>query len=298
LHEGVDTLVGVVMTFVGEMQVEHGGFEPGMPEVELDETEVDAGFEQMGSVRMSERMDGQAQFGETGAAFGLTEGPLDAIAAHGKSGAGTLFLIASGGRKEPGFVPVCCPVGSEQRQGLFGQGDVTVFSALASVDMDDHTLRVDVGNLQVEGFVEAETQTINSGEVDLIVQGSGGVEEPPDFFHTEDGRETVCGLGADEREGMPVTLEDVLEEELDATVADAHRSRGESVNVFPVQEVVLEFRFGDAVWGFAIELREQTNFADIGCLSAFTLATELEGGDHLLTQRGHEISPFGSCGVV
>jgi hypothetical protein len=44
---------------------------------------------------------------------------------------------------------------------------------------------------------------------------------------------------------MPVTLEDVLEEELDATVADAHGGRGEVINVFTVQEVGLEVGFGD-----------------------------------------------------
>lgn len=112
MHEGVDTLVGIFMTFLGEVQVDHGGFEPGMSEVELDETEVDAGFEQMGSVSMSERMDSQAQFGDTGALFGFTEGPLDTVSAHGESCGRALFLVASGGRKEPGFVTVCCPVGS------------------------------------------------------------------------------------------------------------------------------------------------------------------------------------------
>ena len=42
------------------------------------------------------------------------------------------------------------------------------------MDMDDHTLRVNVGNLQVEGFMEPETEAIDGGEVDLVVQGCGG----------------------------------------------------------------------------------------------------------------------------
>ena len=140
--------------------------------------------------------------------------------------------------------------------------------------------------------MQPESQAIEGGEVDLLVQGSGGVEETPDFLDAEDSGETVFGLGADEREGVPVTIEDVLEEELDATVADTHGSRSESVNIFPVQEVVLEFGLGDHVWGFVVELGEQTDFAARGFLSPFAFATELEGGDHLLTQRGHEISPF------
>jgi hypothetical protein len=37
---------------------------------------------------------------------------------------------------------------------------------------------------------------------------------------------------------------------------------------------------------------EQVNFADIGFLRPFALATEVERCDHVLTEWGHEISPF------
>ena len=40
-----------------------------------------------------------------------------------------------------------------------------------------------------------------------------------------------------------------------------------------------------------VGLSEPTDIADLGLWSPFTLAAELEGSDHLLAQRGHEISP-------
>ena len=160
------------------------------------------------------------------------------------------------------------------------------------MDMDDHTLGVNIGNLKVEGFVESETQAIDGGEVDLVVKGSGRFKELPDFLKAEDSGEAVFGLGADEREGMPVAFEDMLVEEFDTTVADAHGSGGEAVNVFAVQEVGLKLGFGDQIRGFAKELSEQSDLTDIGFLSTFALAAELESGDHLLTKWGHEISPF------
>ena len=52
-----------------------------------------------------------------------------------------------------------------------------------------------------------------------MVQGGGGRQEPLDLLNTEDGWETVGGLRANEREGVPVTREDVLREEADATVS-------------------------------------------------------------------------------
>jgi hypothetical protein len=65
--------------------------------------------------------------------------------------------------------------------------------------MDLETLAINVRDLQGEGFMEPESQARDGGEVDLVVQGSGGREEPPDLLHTEDGWETVCGLSANER---------------------------------------------------------------------------------------------------
>jgi hypothetical protein len=78
------------------------------------------------------------------------------------------------------------PGGAEQREGLFRQGDVAGFGALASVEMDLEALGIEVGDLRGEGFMEPEAQAIDGGEGDLVVQGGGGLEEPPDLLHTED----------------------------------------------------------------------------------------------------------------
>src|SRR5207248_890690 len=126
--------------------------------------------------------------------------------------------------------------GAEPRQRLGGQGDVPVFGALAAVDMDLKALAVDVGDLQEERFMEPEAQAVDGGEGDLVVHGGRGCQEALDLLHTEDGREPMGGLRTQEREGMPVALEDALREEADATVADTHGSRGEAIDIFPVQE--------------------------------------------------------------
>jgi hypothetical protein len=156
-------------------------------------------------------------------------------------------VIPPGGGKEPGLVTMGFPVGAEQCEGICGQGDVPVFGALPTMDMDLETPTIDVGDLKREGFMEPESQAIDGGKVDLVVEGGGGREESPDLFSTQHGGETVCGWRAHERESVPVALEDVLIEEADAAVADAHRSGGKAIDIFPVQEVVLQFLFRDAV---------------------------------------------------
>jgi hypothetical protein len=113
--------------------------------------------------------------------------------------------------------------------------------------MDLETLAIDVGDLKEEAFVEPEAQAIDGGEVRLVVEGGGRLQEPPDLLDTEDGGETVGGVRPNERQRGPVTLQDVLREEADAAGAEAHGRWGEAVDVFPVQKVVLQLLFRDAV---------------------------------------------------
>jgi hypothetical protein len=236
-------------------------------------------------------MDGDAHFGDTGSLFGCAEGALDTGATHRGNRRRSLDVTAPSGGKEPGGVTMGFPGGAEQHEGLCGQGDVPVFGALATMDMDLEALTIDVRDLQGESLMEPEAQAIDGGKVDLVVQGGGRLKEPLDLLHTEDGGEPVGGWRTQECKGVPVALEDVLIEKADATVADTHGRGGEAVDIFPVQEVTLEFLFRDAVGGFVGELSQQADFPDIGGLSPFALATELESRNHLLTQWGHEMSP-------
>jgi hypothetical protein len=203
-----------------------------------------------------------------------------------------VFLIPPGGGKEPGLVAMGVPGGSQQRAGLFGEGDVAIFGTLSPVDLDLEALAIDVRDLEGEGFMEPETQAVDGGEVDLVVQGCRRLEEAPTFFNTENGGEAVCGLSPNQRQGVPITLEDVLREEADATVADAHGSWGETLDIFAVQAGALKLLVGEQMWRLAIELSQQAYFADIGLLRPFAFATAVERGNHLLTQWGHERSPF------
>jgi hypothetical protein len=111
--------------------------------------------------------------------------------------------------------------------------------------MDLEALTIDVGDLQGESVMEPESHAIHGGAGDVVVQGCGGREEPPDLLHTADSRETVGGVSTHEREGMPGALEDVLREEAETTGAETHGRWGKAVDVFPVQEGVLQLLFGE-----------------------------------------------------
>jgi len=111
--------------------------------------------------------------------------------------------------------------------------------------MDLEALAIDGRDLEGEGFMQPQSQAVDGGEVDLVVQRCGGLEETPNFFNTEDGGEVVGGSSPNQRQGVPITLEDVLGEEADATVAEAHGRWGEAIDVCAVQEGVLQLLFGE-----------------------------------------------------
>jgi hypothetical protein len=56
LHHVIDQLAGVFVTLLGEVKIEHGGFELGMAHVTLDDAQVNSGFEEMGGVAMPQRI--------------------------------------------------------------------------------------------------------------------------------------------------------------------------------------------------------------------------------------------------
>jgi hypothetical protein len=108
-------------------------------------------------------MDGDASLGDPGPVFGDAEGALDPGATQRGSRGRTLGMTPPGGGKEPGGVPRGLPGGTEQREGLGGQGDGLVFGALAPMDLALEARALKVGDLQEEGCMEPEAHARDGG---------------------------------------------------------------------------------------------------------------------------------------
>jgi hypothetical protein len=251
----------------------------------------------MGGVGMAQRRHGHAHCGEPGARCGGAAGARATGATHGGSRRGTWGVIPSGGGQAPGRVARGLPGGAEQGQGLCGEGPIPVFGALAAVDLDLETWASDVGALQEEGVGASESQARDGGAGDWVVQGRRGRQEALDLLHTEDGGEPVGGVRPQARQRGPVALEHMRIAAADPTGAEAHGRWGEASDVFAVQAGVLQLLCRDAVRGWVGALREQADRTDLGVLGTLSLTTALESRAHVLTQWGHERSPFVRCVV-
>ncbi len=159
--------------------------------------------------------------------------------------------------------------------------------------MDHHAVGVNIRDFEMESFVKSKAAGIDGGEIGIILESFHLGKDGSDFFGAEDGRESSLGLSAEEAEDVPVTLEDVFEEEANAAIADTHGIGGPVIEVLSMEEIVLEFLLGDQIGGFGVELTEHANGACIGLLSSFPLAIELKRLDRFVIPLClHDTSPF------
>jgi hypothetical protein len=174
-----------------------------------------------------------------------------------------------------------------------GERDVAILGALSAVDMDHHAAAVDIGDFEMESFVKPQSTGIDGGKIGVILEGFDLGKNASDFFNAENGRKVSLGLGSEDSEDVPIALEDVFIAEAYAAIADAHGIGRPVIDVFAVEEVVLEFLLGDQVGGFAIELGEHANGAGVGLLSPFPFAIELKSLDRsVIPLCLHDTSPF------
>jgi len=159
--------------------------------------------------------------------------------------------------------------------------------------MDHHAVAVDIGDFEMESFVKPQSTRIDGGEIGIVLEGFDPGKNTSDFLNTENGGKASFGLGTENSKDVPVSLEDVFVEEANPAIADPHGIGRPVINVFALEEIVLEFLLGDEIGGFAIELGEHADGAGVGLLSPFPFAVELKSLDRsVIPLCLHDTSPF------
>jgi hypothetical protein len=131
LHHVVDQLAGIFLALLGEVKIEHGGFEMGMAHVTLDDARVDAGFEEMGGITVAQGVDRNAFFEYTGGPLGLAKGALDTALGHGTHSRFDVGSLSAQSWEEQTRMVVGEPVLTQQLESGLRQRDIAVLGALA-----------------------------------------------------------------------------------------------------------------------------------------------------------------------
>jgi hypothetical protein len=207
---------------LGKVEIDHGGFELGMAHVSLDDPQVDAGFEEMSGIGVAQGMNGDSFFSDSGSNLGPAEGTLDTALGHGRWSVLCSITVSTKGGEEEARMTVGHPIAAEQMEGGLRERHVAIFGALPTVDMDHHAGGIDIGDFEVETFMESQATGIDGGKIGVILEGFDLGKNGSDFFNAKNGRESSLILGSEDSEDVPVSLEDVFVEEADSAIADAH----------------------------------------------------------------------------
>ena len=240
----------------GQVGVDDGGQGALMAEVDLDLAEVLALFQQVGGVRMTQRVD-VGTLGDAAGFQGEAKGALEGGAAHRLRGGGcTLAAVALGGEEEPGML-MGFPELTQPEQGALRQRDVTVAIAFPAADVQEGALAIDIADLQAEALAQTQTAGVDRGQGDAMIEGFDAAQDLADLGGGEDDGEFELGSGASELEfGGPGTLEGFLPEELDGAEGLGGGLAGKTALGLEVEEVLAEFLGRDEVGGLGVVLSE------------------------------------------
>jgi len=106
-------------------------------------------------------------------------------------------------------------------KGLRGKRDVAVLRSLAAMDVNEHSLSVNVGDLQVQRFLQTEPAGVNCRKERIVVEGSDMSQDLEDYGLAQNTGQPSFLLGSQNGKELPIALKDKLIVELDARVADA-----------------------------------------------------------------------------
>src|SRR5215472_7266552 len=156
-HQHVKRTAGRAEVASRYMQIDRRFLKVAMAEQHLDCSQVGSGFEQMRGKAVTQSMRVNLFVLKPGT-FGST------LAGSPKNlgGDGRTAGMPAIARKEPfrRFAPQSPPILAECLEQLRAEHDITVLASLASPDMNDHALAVDVTNLQERNFGAARASGI------------------------------------------------------------------------------------------------------------------------------------------
>jgi hypothetical protein len=75
--------------------------------------------------------------------------------------------------------------------------------------MNHHALTVDIGDFEMEAFLKPQAAGVHGEKIDVVVESFDVGQKASDFFDTQDGGQAVFVLGAQDREDVPIALQDV-----------------------------------------------------------------------------------------
>lgn len=191
-----------------QMRVKGGRFGGVVSQHGLDQPQIDACFQKMRGVRVTQSVNGDmlVQSKPWACFFKDTLNAFPADVAN--------FGFGTGRRKQPGNRAVSFPKTPQHSEDGRRQWHVTIPVALAA-NVEQQTLSIDIADLQLHALAHAPPTRIDGGKKDAVKESPKAAEQLANFFPTHDRRNFVFPAWSHDPEHGPGPLQCLLIEEFD-----------------------------------------------------------------------------------
>ena len=211
----------------GEMQIDRRFLQVAMPQQHLDGAQVGTGFEQMRGKAVAQSVGMDVLVLKTGAFGGLLTGVPENL-----GGDRMTRRMPSVAGKQPvgGLALQPAPVDAQCIEQLRAEHDIAVLASLASPDMNDHPLAVDIADLQVRHFCATCARGIQRHQQDAMKGKLCRVDQTRDFFLAQHLRQVQNLLRIRRLGNAPASLQHLNIEEAQSGQALRLRCSGPASN--------------------------------------------------------------------
>src|ERR1700681_4972893 len=168
----------------GDACIERRGIEPGVPEQDLDHSDIDVLLEQVGGEAVPQGVERYALVDLRPVGCGMT-GAIELTRRH--------RLNAVAPWKQPALRSCRPPPGAQQFEQMWRQHHVAVFAAFALLDANDHAFAVDVADLEPDHLGSAQTRAMSHAQRGLVFEPWCCIQQARHFLRTEHDRQ-LAGL--------------------------------------------------------------------------------------------------------
>lgn len=239
----------------------------------------------MGRERMAQGVGADAPFGPAELVDDLDHAALYRAGVHRLVRGCGLAMVASFTGEEPDGIAVCDPMFAESLERPGSERYEAILVSLAPADVDEHPAGVEVADLEMQGFLQAEAERIAGPEEALQDRFADGGDQLIDFGDREDGGKFSLLADAEVFESGPVTRAGARVEELESGVGDLQGVGSPLLIILDVQQVVAQFVLGGQIGGLAEPLGELADGAEVGLMRSLGESGELQVREHLLGER-------------
>jgi hypothetical protein len=195
------------------------------------------------------------------------------------------------GGEHPGAGPLALPVLPPSLEHPGGQRHVAVFATFALSDSDQQAVGVDVRDLQLRPFPQAQPTGIDHSPTHPGFRFVDSGQQVPDLRRTPYHRQLLALPRSNEVEDRPRSLQGKLIDEPDPLEVHTEGALGNLLLIQQEQAGLAELRFADLIGSTSVVLCQLVDGGDITRLGLGGQAPELQVFQHTASKGSHGHPP-------